>query len=123
MNLFDQPGKPFGYAWIEERTKIEDHVLRRTKHVLSVNSRVVQMRVTRIQDRLHKYDSTFAQRSKAWAAEQLRRQDAERNRADLTFTREELQRIAEHFSWANDPISASVGQKAQEALTTLKLVA
>jgi hypothetical protein len=28
-NLFDPPGKPFGYAYLEETTRIEDHVRRR----------------------------------------------------------------------------------------------
>ncbi len=119
MNLFDQPGKPFGYAWLEERTKIEDHVLRRTKHSIPLYDLRVQSRVHRIQDRLHKYDKTFAQRSREWREEQERQSAAERNSAEIIFTREELERIIEHFGGANDPVTAGIAAKAQAALDSL----
>jgi hypothetical protein len=79
----------------------------------------VQDRVRRIQDRIHKYDKTFAQRSREWREEQQRRAAEERNRTEVTFTREELERIAEHFSGANDPVTAGIAEKCEKALTTL----
>lgn len=121
-NLFDPPGRPFGYAFVEERTRIEDHVLRwhrkRGWHVKLYDMRV-QERVRRIQARLHKYDKTFAERSRAWAEEQRRAREAERNSADVTFSREELERLVDLFAAANDPLTANIGAKAKKALDTL----
>lgn len=114
-NLFDH-GRPFGSAWLEEKTKIEDHVLRRIRYRLPVNDMRVQDRVRRIQDRLHKYDETFAVRSRRWREEQER---TWRDRGGpIEFNRQELERLAEHFEGANDPVSAEIGRKARELLAT-----
>lgn len=72
--------------------------------------------MSRIQRRLHKYDETFAVRSRRWAEEQRLRcaREAESAKADLTW--EELQHLVDHFDGANDPISASIGAKAKQLL-------
>lgn len=117
-NLFDQPGKPFGYAFIEERTRIEDHVRRRTLYQLPLYSLELQSRVRRIQDRLHKYDKTFAERSRAWAEQQAARSALERRAAD--FKPEELSHLVEMLAGANHPLSASIADKAQAKLELIQ---
>lgn len=115
MNLFDPPGRPFGYTWLEERTKIEDHVLRRTKHQIPLYDMRVQFRVQKIQDRLHKYDPTFRERQAKWNAEQAARPKTEM----MELTQAELEHLADLFAGANDPLSASIGEKARIALGTV----
>lgn len=117
-NLFDPPGKPFGYAYLEETTAIEDHVRRRMGYP-RLDDPVLRARVDRIRMRLHKYDETFAVRSKRWFAEQMERARAERNRTDVELEREELERLIEHFSGSNDAIGVSIANKARLALDTL----
>jgi hypothetical protein len=120
-NLFDPPGKPFGYAYIEETTRIEDHVRRRTGYP-RLDDPQLRARVDRIRMRLHKYDETFAVRSRRWFNEQQERARRERNQADVTFDREELERLIEHFEGANDPVSAAIAAKAKNALDTIAIV-
>jgi hypothetical protein len=67
--------------------------------------------VTRIQQRLHRNKPTLRERQAAWHARQPKTPGA-----SLSFTWEELERIAEHFAGANDPVTASIAAKAQEAL-------
>jgi hypothetical protein len=113
-NLFDPPGRPFGYAWLEERTKIEDHVRKRTRYALRMDSPEFMFRVQKIQDRLHKYDPTFAERSRRWREDQAKRWRERGNSVDFTLA--ELEHLVEHFEGANDPISAEIGRKAREAI-------
>jgi hypothetical protein len=112
MNLYDQPGKPFGYAWLEERARIEDHVLRRTGYTMSVADMRVQSRVDRIQERLHRYDRSFADRSREWFEQQRQRpvQHA------LMLTTEQLEHIVSLWSDANDPMSREIAAVARECL-------
>jgi hypothetical protein len=67
--LFDPPGTPFGTAYLIETTAIEDHVRRRMGYP-RLDDPQLRARVDRIRYRLHKYDETFAVRSKRWAEEQ-----------------------------------------------------
>jgi hypothetical protein len=117
-NLFDPPGKPFGYAYLEETTRIEDHVRRRMGYP-RLDDPQLRARVDRIRYRLHKYDETFAVRSKRWAEEQRERWRRECNRMDVTLEREELERLIEHFEGANDPIGQAIATKAKAALVAL----
>lgn len=116
-NLFDPPGRPFGYAWLEERTKIEDHVRRRTHYQIPLYDMRLQDRVRRIQDRLHKYDPTFAERSRQWR-EQQAREWADRG-GPLDLTTAELQHLVDLFDGANDPLSQSIAAKAAKMLGEL----
>jgi hypothetical protein len=112
VNLYDQPGKPFGYAWLEERTRIEDHVLRRMGYALPVSDMRVRFRVDRIQERLHKYDTTFADRSREWFEQQRQRpvQHA------LMLTTEQLEHIVSLWSDANDPMSREIAAICNDCL-------
>jgi hypothetical protein len=112
-NLFDESGRPFGSAWLIERTKIQDHVRRKMGYPRLDNMRLM-FRVQAIQDRIHKYDPTFAERSRKWREEQKR---AWQDRGGpIEFDRMELEHLCEHFEGANDPISAEIGRKAREML-------
>jgi hypothetical protein len=115
-NLFDPPGRPFGYAWLEERTKIEDHVRRRMGYCRLDDMRL-QFRVGRIQDRIHKYDPTFAERCKKMREDQARQWREAGGPID--FSRAELERLIEHFDGANDPISAAIADKAKAIYASL----
>jgi hypothetical protein len=119
-NLFDPAGKPFGWAHHAERDHIRQHLRRRIWKFGLDEFRVFRMeqRINEIQRRLHKYDETFAVRSRRWAEEQRERCRREATDADLKLTWEELQHLVEHFEGANDPISAAIGTKARAPLTT-----
>lgn len=121
-NLFDPPGQPFGTAYIMETTAIEDHLRRRMGYDVRLDDRALRARVDRIRMRLHKYDETFAVRSKRWFAEQQARARAERNRTDVELEREELERLIEHFSGSNDAIGMSIANKARLALDNVSVV-
>jgi hypothetical protein len=116
-NLFDPAGKPFGWAHHAERDHIRQHLRRRIWKFGFDEFRVFRMeqRINEIQRRLHKYDETFAQRSRRWAEEQRLRCAREATGADLGLTWEELQHLLEHFEGANDPISAAIAEKAKAA--------
>jgi hypothetical protein len=116
-NLFDPAGKPFGWAHHAERDHIRKHLARRLGPVKPHTWASIQRedRVSRIQRRLHKYDETFAVRSRRWGEEQRLRCAREATGADLGLTWEELERLLEHFDGANDPISAAIAEKAKAA--------
>jgi hypothetical protein len=90
-NLFDPAGKPFGWAHHAERDHIRQHLRRRIWKFGFDEFRVFRMeqRINEIQRRLHKYDETFAQRSRRWAEEQRLRCAREATGADLGLTRHE----------------------------------
>jgi hypothetical protein len=115
-NLFDPAGKPFGWAHHAERDHIRQHLAKRwpaQPHSWEWIRR--EDRVSVIQRRLHKYDETFAVRSRRWAEEQRLRCALEATGADLGLSWEELQHLLEHFEGANDPISAAIAEKAKAA--------
>lgn len=104
------PGEKFGWAWHRERDAIRAHLAQRWHaelHTMEWAKR--EFRVTAIQQRLHKYKPTFAQRQAAWLAKQPQRKPKAG-----PFTAEELAMIAEHFAYANDPIGQSIHAKATE---------
>jgi hypothetical protein len=115
-NLFDAPGKPFGYAWLEERTKIQDHVRRKMGYCRLDDMRLM-FRVQAIQDRIHKYDPTFAERCRRMNEENKKRW--REMGGPIDFSRAELERLIEHFDGANDPISAGIAEKAKALYATL----
>jgi hypothetical protein len=116
-NLFDPAGKPFGWAHHAERDHIRKHLAKRwpaEPHSWEWIRR--EDRVSKIQRRLHRYDETFAVRSRRWAEQQRLRCIREATSAKAEFTWEELQHLVEHFDGANDPVSAEIGRKARELL-------
>lgn len=109
----DIPGKPFGWAWHRERDEIRAHLRKRldrfgSDHLARAR---LEARVSRIQERLHKHKPTFAERQAAWRARQPKPTGAH-----VLFTFDELERLAELFAAANDPVTASIGEKAAEAI-------
>jgi hypothetical protein len=71
----------------------------------------LEFRVDAIQRRLHKYDPPLRVRqARAKAAAPPPAGSSE------FLTWEELERLAEHFAGANDPIAISIGEKALAAL-------
>lgn len=108
----DTPGKPFGWAFNRETEEIEAHLLKRG---WSRGDLRFYFRVTRIRERLWRNRPTFKERQAAWRA----RQPAPTS-AGVTLSIEELERLVELFEGANDPVTASIGAKAAEALARLK---
>jgi hypothetical protein len=115
-NLFDRPGEKFGTAHHRERDIIRAHLDRRFGPVQPHSWEFFhrEQRVNAIQRRLHKYDETFAVRSRRWAEQQRQRCIREATGDDLRLTWEELERVIEHFAGANDPVSAEIGRKASD---------
>jgi hypothetical protein len=116
--LFDPPGTPFGTAHHRERDRIREHLRRRGFDAgddMLAPARF-EDRVSEIQRRLHRYDETFAERSvrlrERWEAEAR----ANRTEAGLNLTRAELEHLVELFDGANDPLSASIRDKAAALL-------
>lgn len=107
------PGKPFGWAWHQERDEIRAHLRRRLWRFLPRDgiptSALLESRVSRIQERLHKNKPSYRDRQAAWLARQPKPLPAVR------FTEEELARIAEHFAGANDPLAQAIYAKAVRA--------
>lgn len=89
-----------------ERRAIREHLITR-----GWTEPHLHFRITRIQERLRKYKPTWRERQQVWLAKQPRPTGA-----GLDLTWEELERLIEHFVGANDPVSASIGEKAKEAL-------
>lgn len=112
-NLFDPPGKPFGWAHHEERDRIRAHLRRRIwKFGLDGKAAMrLEARVDAIQRRLHKYDLTLRERQAIAAA----KRPPPAGRSEF-LTWAELERLVEHFAGANDPTAASIGAKAASAL-------
>lgn len=117
-NLFDVPGKPFGWAHHEERRLIRAHLDRRYGYVrpgtIEWSRRELGV-VNRIQRRLHKYDLPYRELQKLYASSR----PPPVGTAGF-FTWAELERMAEHFDRANDPISAAIAVKALALLDTRK---
>lgn len=113
----DVPGKPFGWAWHQERDEIRRHLRRRAEAFGSdmLAPARLEMRVSRIQERLHRHKPTLAERQAAWRARQPKPTSAR-----VIFSREELARLVELFAGGNDPLTLSIAEKAAASLETLK---
>lgn len=113
--LEDVPGRPFGWAWHQERDEIRAHLLRRPERFEGDGFAAMRLefRVNAIQRRLHRNRPTMRERQAAARARQAPRPPA------LAFERVELERLAELFADANDPVTASIGRKAAAMLEAL----
>lgn len=98
------PGKPFGWAFNQEREAIRQHLVKRGRWT----GYQLHFKVVAIQERLHRNRPTFRQRHEAWLQ---RQRDLQTLAPELT--REEWQAIAERFAGANDPIGQSILAKAR----------
>lgn len=107
-NLFDPPGKPFGWAHNEERRIIREHLKARGRY----DDWTGEFRVSKIQRRLHRSDLRFHELQVLYK----RRWAREARPARPEFTDEELQTLVDYFGQANDPVTASIGAKAFEML-------
>jgi hypothetical protein len=67
----------------------------------------------------HKNDPSLREQQEAKRASKLVIAGIEVKLPGANFTREELERIAEHFAGANDPVAQSIHAKATEALRDL----
>lgn len=112
--LDNAAGKPFGWAWHRERDEIREHLERRLGPVKprSWEWAMREQRVTRIQERIHKHRPTYRQRQEAARARGEKWVSPPPGPPPVRFTDEELERIAEHFERANDPLAQSIWRKA-----------
>jgi hypothetical protein len=106
--LEEVPGKPFGWSTNMERRAIRDHLIRRG---YDPNSAALHFRIEAIRCRLHRDKPTWRERQQAWLARQPRPTGA-----PLGLTWPEIEHLASLFAGANHPLSASIGEKAVEAL-------
>lgn len=107
----DIPGKPFGFAFNMEREAIRAHLLSRGLP----DDGKLYFRICRLQERIHKNRPSMRQRQEA--AKAARPPITE---AAVLFTFEELERLADLFAGANDPVTASIAAKAVEALAATR---
>lgn len=104
--LDDIAGKPFGWAWHQERDEIRAHLRQRGF------TGYLEFRVSAIQNRLHRNRPTYAERCAARAAARpIYAPDPQ-----IEFTLAELERLAEHFNGANDDIGQSIAAKVRKAM-------
>jgi hypothetical protein len=99
-----------GYQHNAERQRIREHLIRRGHNPGDL---AFEFRITRIQERIHRYKPTFRQRQEAarargeaWVAS---------DKPPLpspSLTLEEWQYLAEHFEGANHPLAQSIQAKA-----------
>lgn len=98
-------GKPFGWAWNQERAEIRAHLIARG---WSANDFGLDFRVTRIQQRLNReHRQRWKVRQDAWRARQPKAPPAVE-----PFTVDELERLVDLFAGANDPVTAAIATKA-----------
>jgi hypothetical protein len=104
------PGKPFQWAWHQEREEIRAHLRRRAARFGAdcLARARMEFRITAIQQRLHRNKPTFAERQAAWKA----KWEAARP-PSVAFTADELDRIAERFAGSNDETGMAIAAKAQ----------
>lgn len=103
-NLFDPGGKPLGWAHHAERDLIRAHLKRRGRWI---DKGYNEFEVTRIQQRMHKYDKSFRELQALYRiAKPIRI-------SDDTFNRDELERLIEHFDGANDPVGQAIAEKVK----------
>lgn len=107
--LDDIPGKPFGWAWYEERAEIRAHLRRRIWRfgLDPLRAFRLEQRIDAIQRRIHRTRPSLRERQ---AAARAARPAPTGENLFLTF--EEIERLAELFADANDPLTASIGAKA-----------
>lgn len=108
----DIPGRPFGWAWNQERAEIRAHLKARGRWRDTRD----EFLVSRIQTRLNRNRPTMRERQAAWRARQ-----APATPAPEPFTRDELERLVDLFGNANDPITAAIGAKAALLLEAAQL--
>lgn len=112
--LDDIAGRPFGWAWHQERDEIRAHLRRRLWRFIGPGDGRTGMRlearVTAIQNRLHRNKPTYAERCAARAASRPTYVPPP------SFTRAELERMVEHFTGSNDEIGQAIAAKATELL-------
>jgi hypothetical protein len=110
----DVPGKKFGWAWHMELEAIRNHLRRRLwRFGLDGYARFrMDQRAQAIQRRLHKWNRPSMQERQAiWLARQ-----AIPETLSLALTEAELQHLVDLFGAANNPLSASIAQKAKAML-------
>lgn len=119
-NLFDAPGKPTGWTHHRERDLIRKHLLKRLGPIgeSGMDFARREQRVSRIQDRMHKYDKTFRELQTLY-----RSKLPPRTGAGAWFNVEELERLIDHFEGANDPVGQAIAEKARKALDSIVFVA
>jgi hypothetical protein len=111
--LENTAGKPFGWAWHQERDEIREHLKRRGRYRPGWS----EFEVTRIQQRLHRDKPTFRQRQEAArAAGETWVSPTPKPPPPPSFTRDELERMVEHFAGSNDAVGASIASKARELI-------
>ena len=116
--LEDVPGKPFGWAYAQERDAIKVHVLRRygwgarLDQATALHKLNLEAYVTKVQERLHRNKPTLRERQAQWKARQPV--------PVAGFNVEELEHLAEHFAGANDPVGQSICAKAAAMVETRK---
>ena len=93
--------RKFGYSHVMERAAIRAELVAAGEP----DDMRLHFKVVSEQERRHKDDPTFAERCAAFRARQPKAREG--------FTREELDRIAEHFAGANDPVAISILEKAR----------
>jgi DNA-binding LacI/PurR family transcriptional regulator len=104
------PGKPFGWAHLQERRAIREHLIARGH---DPNGFAFPFRVVAIQDRIHKYKPTLRERQEAAPRPPRMRRDDE-------FTREELEHLCELLAGANHPLSVDMLDRAVRVLAKLQ---
>lgn len=94
------PGKPFGWAHHMERDAIRQHLRARGFDTSGhMGQARLEFRVTKIQQRLRRYEPTWAERQREWA----RNQRAQALIAPEPFTRDQLLAIRDRFAMDNSP--------------------
>lgn len=111
LGLENVPGKPFGWAFNQERRAIKKHLAKRSSR-WDGDRRPNEFTVTRIQERLHRHHPTYRDRAEAWK----RRTATALSAPGLGFSPEQLAHLVELFTGANDPLSASLAQTAAALL-------
>lgn len=103
--LDDIAGKPFGWAWHQERDEIRAHILKR-RTLLPLE---LERRIDDIQIRIHRNRPTLRQRQAA-------RFIPSTSDRSLRLTDDELNYIIDIFGSANNPVAISIAAKARSVL-------
>jgi hypothetical protein len=100
--------RKLGYDYANERARIRAHLIRRGHDPKAL---AFEFRITRIQERIHKYKPTLRQRQEAARARGEKWVTS--GKPPLPgLTTEEWQYLAEHFEGANHPLAQSIQAKA-----------
>lgn len=96
--------RKLGYEHHREREAIRAHLVRRGH---DPHSLAFEFRVTRIQDRIHRYKPSMRERQRQWREQQQKSSPA------FDLTSEEIKYLREVFEAANHPIAQSIYSKAR----------